>query len=337
MIGSHVIVVGETKVLAPGLALALTVAFAATHLSEHYGAPVMLFALLIGLALHFLYADGVACGPGIEFAAKRLLRIGVALLGLQISVDQILTLGLDTLAIVVGGTVLTIVFGMVAARLAGRSMLFGLLTGGAVGICGASAAIAIGSVLTTRRVSQADVMFTVAAVTTLSTVAMIVYPILAARLGLDERTIGILFGATIHDVAQVVGAGYAISDTAGNIATTVKLFRVALLVPVVVLISLCTRTDETRPARGQLARVPGFAIAFAILVGVGSLDVIPAPVHEVVSGISRWFLVTAISALGIMTSLKAMADLGTRHLAIVVAETLWLLGIVVLAVCILPS
>ena len=325
----------KAKLLVPGLTVVLIVAFAANHLGDHYGAPIMLFALLLGMALHFLYGNGNSCAPGIEFAAKRLLRIGVALLGLQVAVGDVLSLGLETLGIVIGATTLTVVFGILVARLAGRTTHFGILTGGAVGICGASAAIAISSVLTEKNVKQSDVIFTIASVATLSTIAMIIYPVIVAGLGMNERTIGIFLGATIHDVAQVVGAGYAVSDSAGAIATTVKLLRVAMLMPLVVLIALSVQGEKVSLSNA-CGRIPGFVIAFAALVVLNSLNVVPTAVSSGLASFSRWLLIAAISALGMMTSVKAMADLGARHLLIVIAETLWLFGVVLMAILFLP-
>lgn len=163
--------------LAPGVLMCATIAAAASFLSEHYGGPAMLFALLLGIAFHFLSQEG-PCVEGIEFTARRLLRIGVALLGVRVTVQQIEQLGIGPLALVVLSVVLTIAAGWLLARLFGRSTSFGLLAGGAVAICGASAALAIAAVLPRDRISERDTLFTVVAVTALSTIAMIIYPIL---------------------------------------------------------------------------------------------------------------------------------------------------------------
>ena len=188
----------------------------------------MLFALLLGMALHFLSADPRAA-EGIDFTAKKLLRVGIALLGARITFGQVADLGAAPVAIVVICLSATIGFGLLLARFTGRGWPFGILTAGSVAICGASAALAISAVLPRSESLERDTLFTVVAVTGLSTVAMVVYPILFAALGFDETAIGILIGATIHDVAQVVGAGYAVSNEAGDAATLVKLLRVALV------------------------------------------------------------------------------------------------------------
>ena len=121
----------------PGLLICVTVAAAAQLLSSNYGAPQMLFALLLGMAFNFLTEEG-RCANGIDFSAKTLLRFGVALLGLRITIDQILSLGLYTVALLISGVVITLLFGICASKILGRRIRFGILTGGAVAICGAS-------------------------------------------------------------------------------------------------------------------------------------------------------------------------------------------------------
>ena len=134
------------RTLAPGLLACGVVGAAAAFLSEHYGAPVMLFALLLGMAMNFLSAEG-PCRPGIEFTAKQVLRIGIALLGLRITLAQVAALGWGPVALVIACVVLTIVVSVVAAKAMGFQSIFGMLTGGATAICGASAALALSAAL----------------------------------------------------------------------------------------------------------------------------------------------------------------------------------------------
>ncbi|MGF1552321.1 MAG: YeiH family protein [Paracoccaceae bacterium] len=304
----------------PGLALALVVAAAAGFLNDHYGAPVMLFALLIGMAFNFL-ADDPRCGPGLGFASRTLLRLGIVLLGARVTAGEIAAIGPAPFASVVALVALTIAAGLALARLAGLGWRLGLLTGGAVAICGASAALALAAVIRRGPTLERDTGFTVVAVTTLSTVAMIVYPMLFTALGLDEQSAGFLVGATIHDVAQVVGAGYSISETAGETATVVKLLRVALLPVVLVAIMVAL----SRRDGGAGVRMPGFVLGFLALAAANSLGLVPEAVAAPLATASRWLLVTAVAAIGVRTSLAAVCRLGPAHLGLVVAETLVLL------------
>lgn len=314
--------------LAPGVLMAFTIAAAARFISEHYGAPAMLFALLIGMAFHFLSAEG-KCVEGVEFTSKRLLKIGVALLGARVTLDQIASLGAKPLIMIPALIVLTIMAGLAFSSLFSRSRHFGLLTGGAVAICGASAALALSSVLPKTDALRRDTLFTVIAVTTLSTIAMIFYPRIFSMLGFTDVQIGILLGATIHDVAQVVGAGYMVSDEAGDIATYVKLLRVSCLPIVILLLAMGMRGQASETAK---APFPWFAVWFGVILLANSFGFLPVLVLDAMVWTSQWLLIAAISALGMKTSLKAMADLGVLHVSVVIAETVFLALAAILAV-----
>ncbi len=311
--------------LFPGFLSSVTVALAAKFISEHYNAPVMLMALLIGMAFAFLAEDGATTAAGIEFASKKLLRFGVALLGLGITFQQILALGAEVFAMTIIAVLLTIALGLLLSRVLGRRTRFGLLIGGAVAICGASAALAISSVLPKSETLERDTVFTVIAVTLLSTVAMIFYPVIAGWMELPDIATGVFFGATIHDVAQVVGAGYTVSDLAGETATFVKLLRVALLVPVVIILSLIFSGQQDGPRN---LPIPFFVIGFAVLVVAGSLSLVPEVIKQSLLDLSRWCLITAIAALGMKTSLQKLGDVGGSAIALVCTLTVLLAGFV---------
>jgi uncharacterized integral membrane protein (TIGR00698 family) len=211
--------------------------------------------------------------------------------------------------------------GVLLARFFGESAAFGTLTGGAVAICGASAALAIASILPRHANAERDASFTVIAVTALSTLAMITYPLVVAAFGLDHVGAGVFLGGTIHDVAQVVGAGYSVSQETGDTATIVKLLRVAMLLPVCLAIGVVLHVRSSTTARSA-PLLPWFAVAFAALVAVGSLGWIPPAVAGAGSELSRWCLVIAIAAIGMKTSLKSLMVMGWRPVLLVVAESL---------------
>ena len=239
-------------------------ATAAAFLSQHYGAPVMLLALLLGMALNFLSSEG-ACAPGIEFTVRTVLRCGVALLGLRITLTQIVALGWQPVVLVLLSVALTIGSGIVAARTLGFRTGFGLLSGGATAICGASAALAIAAALPNHPQKERATLFTVIGVSGLSSLAMIAYPMLVHAIGLDARQAGVFLGATIHDVAQVVGAGYSISPETGDVATFVKLLRVAMLMPVIAITVMSYRQAGGEPGAKRPPPLPGFVVVFAVL------------------------------------------------------------------------
>ncbi len=289
--------------------------------------PAVVIALIVGMALHTLSVRPVYA-PGITFAVKKLLRVAIALLGLRVSLGDIAALGLGTALLVVMAMLLTLLSGFFFARLFGRDAAYGALAGGATAVCGASAALATSTVLPPNPKRDADTVFMVVAVNALSTVAMLVYPLIGAALGYDDRVMGIFLGATIHDVAQVVGAGYSVSEGAGASAVVVKLFRVFLLLPVVLGIGWWF---ANRGGGADKAKVPApvFAVVFLLLALANSAGIVPAGIKAVAGEFSRWGLLIAIGALGLGTSVKAVLAVGWRHVAVVCGTTLVILAVVV--------
>jgi len=307
--------------LLPGLATALLVAVAARFVADHYGAPAMLMALLFGISLNVLSQEGRSVA-GIAFASSSVLRIGVALMGFRISAGLVVALGPAVPILVAALVASTVAAGLILARPFGRGWKFGLLTGGAVAICGASAAVAIASVLPKDDRSEERLVFTVATVTAMSTLAMILYPVLAGWLALDPRGTGIFLGAAIHDVAQVTGAGFSISSEVGETATVVKLLRVAMLGPLVIALALFARGSAPGGARPPL--LPPFVAGFVLAALAASTGLIPDAVVAAINGLSSWMLLTAIAAVGLRTSLAAVLRVGPDAIAIVALESLWL-------------
>ncbi len=309
----------------PGMLACLTIAMAATFLSDHYGGPVMLFALLLGMAFHFLSEEG-PCKEGIGIASRSVLRIGVALLGVRITFGQIADLGEVTIIGVVLAIGATIFFGWVFAQVFKLKPSQGLLSGGAVAICGASAALALSAVMPKNEHSEKNTIVTVVAVTTLSTIAMVIYPLITQQLELSAIDSGVFLGGTIHDVAQVVGAGYSISDETGDVSTVVKLLRVTMLVPAVVIFSLIF--SSRNKAKGEQTKAsflpPLFLIGFIVFVLLNSMNLMPVVAAEQLTDLSRVCLVTAIAGLGMKTSLKELAKVGWPIVGLVVSETVFI-------------
>ncbi len=308
-----------------GVFAAFIAACAAKFMSETYGIPAMLLALLFGLALHFIHEDE-RCRPGIEFAAKTILRFGVALLGFRISAQMLAGLGPSTIGWIFCAVVVTILFGLVGARLMSRGWRFGLLTGGAVAICGASAAMAIAAILPNNKNSEANLTFTVIAVTMLSTIAMVLYPVLLGYAGVSDQAAGLFVGATIHDVAQVVGAGYTISDEAGDVATVVKMLRVALLAPVVFAASLIIARYASLQSGTRPPLLPGFVVAFLAIATLNSTTALPPELLSLAEMASKWMLLVAVAAVGMKTSLTQITRVGSDAIVLIVAETIFLAG-----------
>lgn len=318
----------QTKL--PGILISVIVGLAALFLSEHYGAPAMLFALLLGIAMSFLY-EGTKCKEGIEFTACHILRIGVGLLGLRIAFGDLAALGWKTALLLVVAIVSTIGLGMLLAKALGLRKRFGVLTGGAVGICGASAAMAIAAVLPDSKDKDRDTLLTIVGVTALSTIAMVMYPIVAGLFNLDPTETSIFLGGTIHDVAQVVGAGYSVSEQTGDLATLTKLVRVALLMPVVVCILLVLRMNLDKTSDAKAPGIPAFLIAFVVLMTINSLFDLPEVVTQSATDLSRFALVISIAAIGMKSNLKQLLEVGFKPILLLVCETMWIAALILLS------
>jgi uncharacterized integral membrane protein (TIGR00698 family) len=314
----------------PGFIASTVIAAAAAFVANQYGGPVMLFALLLGLAMNFL-SDVERCQEGIDFTSKFVLRLGVALLGVKITLGEVASLGWPPLVLVLVSVTLTILVSIVVAKWMGFQPGFGLLSGGATAICGASAAMALSAALPSHPLKERATLFTVIGVSTLSTIAMLLYPAIARIFGLDHLHAGVFIGATIHDVAQVVGAGFAISPETGKVATIVKLARVAMLLPVILAVGVGTRTEDLE-THERPPLLPWFATAFAVLVVANSLLPIPGFVRDGGSAISRFCLVAAIAALGMKTKFAEIAAVGWRPVILMVFETVFVAAIALAAI-----
>ncbi len=334
----------------PGLVLCAAIALVATFLATHYGGPQLLYALLIGLAFHFLVKNPPGrwdLKPGVDFCGRTVLRLGVALLGARITLAQVAELGWRSALLIICAVALTVAFGVLLARWLGRSRDEGLLSGGAVAICGASAALAVASVLPQNPRNERFTLLTVVGVTVLSTVAMIVYPFALKYLAALPQQAGLFLGGTIHDVAQVVAAGMLLGPEAGDTATVVKLFRVMLLTPVVVVVALMYRRqmfeavaaaasdEKSTSSPASVPLIPGFLLAFIVLMLLASAQVFPASWVSFASDASRWCLVAAIAAAGVKTSFEDLLNLGWQPVLMLIAETVFIAAFVAAAMLLL--
>ncbi|HEV2558244.1 MAG TPA: putative sulfate exporter family transporter [Microvirga sp.] len=338
--------------LGPGVALSVAVALV-SFLAEapiaaaiqgvtgfSYKLPAIVIALLVGIALNPVAAKP-AFEPGLTWCVKKLLRIAIGLLGVRIALSDIVDLGVGTALLVVLAMALTVASGFFLARLFQVGEGYGALAGAATAVCGASATLATASVVPHYPQKGADVAFTVVAANAVSTLVMVAYPPLCTLLGLDPQSTGVMLGATIHDMAQVVGAGYAVSEPVGNTAVIVKLFRVFLLLPAVLLIGWWFVRHAGAAGEAEVP-VPVFALAFLGLCVLNSLmPLLPAlmpvyaPVKAALVQASTWGLLVAIAALGLGTSLASLLAIGWRHIAVFTGTTLVILGCVVAGLLVL--
>ncbi len=329
------------RAMIPGIAVASCLAVAASFVAALIAPilliPALLIAVIAGIALN-PFLSGPRFGKGLHFCVSRLLRIAVALLGLRVALGDIFQLGWSAALVVIAAMAATIFFGLWFAQFLGLSRAFGALAGVATSVCGASAALATSIALPDYKGKEADTAFVIIAVNLLSTVAMFAYPRLGHWLGFDETQMGLLLGGTIHDVAQVVGAGYSDGENIGAISVIVKLFRVLLLLPVILIVGRLF----VQPNSGVKVSAPVFAFAFLVLCVVNSLaplapSILPgySEVKFVATYVSNWGLLIAIAALGINTSLQSITKMGLRQALTVTGTTMVILAFVVCGVVII--
>jgi uncharacterized integral membrane protein (TIGR00698 family) len=302
----------------PGLAIVAAGTLAAGFLSDHYGVPLTLMALLIGLALNFLSAD-VRLTPGLAFASRSLLRWGIVLVGVRITLGQIVALGPVALLCVLAIVAATMGAGILAARRFGFDGAFGTLAGGAVAICGASAAMALATTLGEKRISQAQLTLVLVGISAMSATAMMVYPLAAHALHMTDLKAGFMLGAAIHDVAPGLGAGYSYSNGAGQIAAIVKLTRVALLAPVLAIVAMFLGKDG---GAAKNVGLPWFVVGFFVLAGINSTGIIPAIVATAAEKTAAGLLAAAVTATAIRSPLSQLLEAGPRPLLVILAATL---------------
>ncbi len=292
-----------------------------THFRTFFIPPLIL-TLAVGMALQPL-SSRPALKAGIDFSGRTLLRVGVALLGAKLTLGQLVNGGALPVVIALAAVSCTIVFGAWASRLFGLTREFGVLTGCATGVCGAAAAMAAAAVLPKHEHADRDLAFAVMGVNFISTVTMVAYPTLHHALGYSNFEMGVFLGGAIHDVAQVAGAAQTLGPQILSDAIITKLLRVAFLLPAVASIAWWVARSgqvagEARPAP------PVFLFGFLLLAALNSAGVVSHQVQDAVGQISSYLIILAIAALGMKTSLLAMARIGVASVMLLVVETIFI-------------
>lgn len=323
----------------PGVCFCLLVVLASSYISEHYGSSKILGALLLGMAFNSIsgYRE---FAPGLEFCTRTILRFGVALLGARITFSQISELGMRPLWIGACVAVATLVVSLIVAKRFGISRICGLISGAAVAICGVSAAMAVASVLQGKesadKATENHLLCTLVGVTGISTVCMIVYPGLLMMLGLDPEQMGLFIGASIHDVAQVFGAGQMISPQVAELATYTKMLRVAFLIPLVMTLAIVYRSSGGGVSGSGEYRyvkiIPPFLLAFIGFVVLANTDVLSAPMVSGINELSQFCLWLAMAALGAKTNLVELWHLGKSPFLLLLVNTIFIAGLSLLLV-----
>jgi len=316
-------------VLFVGLLAAAVVQLAGAPLVRDLGFSPLVVGIVCGMLYgNFLRGTMPAgWGAGVHFTARRLLRIAVAFYGLNISIQQIAAVGVPGLvvstAVVAGTLVLGTVVGM---RLLGLDRDTAMLTAAGSAICGAAAVLAFEPTLRAQPHKSA---VAVATVVLFGTLSMFLYPVFY-RMGwlhFDTQALGIYIGGTVHEVAQVVGAASNIDPATTEVATIVKMTRVALLVPVLLILGLWlrSRAGEQAGEGGRKLPIPWFAVGFLALAIVNSLDLLGPATVATIRKLDIFALTMAMTALGIETRFAQIRQAGPRVMALGLLLFAWLI------------
>jgi uncharacterized integral membrane protein (TIGR00698 family) len=319
------------EMLAPGVTVCAGAATVVLALSRFVPTvSPLLIAILVGAVAANIVSVPARIKPGLTFSAKKLLRIGVALLGLQLMFSDILSLGAGMIAVVIAIVVLGIAGTMFVGRLLGLEWKQRFLIACGFSICGAAAVAAVDGVVDAK---EEEVLTAVALVVIFGTCMIPALPLLSNLLGLSDKDAGLWAGGSIHEVAQVVAAGGAIGGSALGVAVVVKLARVVMLAPVIAVVSARQRriSNSAKDVR-RPPLIPIFVVGFLACAGLRSAGLLPASVLADAKLVQTALLTAAMFALGAGVNIATMRKVGPRPFLLALISTAWVSGIALVGV-----
>lgn len=289
--------------------------------------------MIVGIILGMLYANSLRNNlpetwvPGIQFCSKRILRIGIILYGFRLTFQNVVEVGIPAICIDAIIVTVTICGGVLIGRLMKMDRGIALLTSVGSGICGAAAILGTESAI---KVKPYKTAVAVSTVVIFGTIAMFLYPILYRNgiLDLTPQEMGIFTGSTVHEVAHVVGAGNAMGKEVSDPAIIVKMIRVMMLVPVLLIISYSVMRAAVKSGdasgRGKIS-MPWFAILFLVVIGFNSLNLLPAGLVDFINTFDTFLLTMAMTALGAETSIDKFRKAGAKPFILAFILFIWLM------------
>ena len=290
--------------------------------------------MIVGIVLGMLYANSLRNNlpdtwvPGIQFCSKRVLRIGIILYGFRLTFQDVTAVGVPAICVDASVVTVTILGGMLIGRMLKMDRELTLLTSVGSGICGAAAVLGAESAIRTQPYKTAVAVSTVVI---FGTIAMFVYPVLYRNgvFDLSPEEMGIFTGATVHEVAHVVGAGNAMGKAVSDPAIIVKMIRVMMLVPVLLVISYAMARAAVAGGgtkSGGKVSMPWFAILFLVVIGFNSFNLLPADVVGFINNFDTFLLTMAMTALGAETSIDKFRKAGFKPFLLALILFVWLIG-----------
>ncbi|TMV86337.1 YeiH family putative sulfate export transporter [Thioclava sp. BHET1] len=323
---------GQIAQILPGLLLTGGIAAIGFALHTLPGLGILsplILSILLGMAWHNLIGTPAVAHAGVKFALRRLLRAGIVFLGLQLTLSQVAEVGVKGVILIALTLGATFLFTLWLGRRLGVAPKLAQLIAAGTSICGASAVIATDAV---TRAPDEDVAYAIACVTVFGSLSMVLYPALGGLLPLSAQGYGLWAGASIHEVAQVVAAGYQKGQAAGDFATISKLTRVMMLAPVVLVLGrLATRQNTGGAAKTPM---PWFVLGFLAMVGLASTGVLPQPVLHGAATLTQILLAMALAAMGLETDVRKLCAKGLRPLALGAASWIFIAGFALVLVLI---
>ena len=316
--------------LVPGVLLCAALAAAAVWLADvpwvkaHTHVSALLIVILLGMMWRVVAHLPAAALPGVRLAQRPLLRWAVAGLGFRLSLAELAHIGGPALVVVVVSTTASLAFGWWLARRLGLGEKLGLLLGVGGAICGASAVVAADSVVLG---DKRDSALALAIITLLGTAGIALYPLIAHATHMPDFVYGVWDGASLHEMAQVVAAGFGVSDRAAQVATVVKLARIALLAPVVLFLGWKMRHAHRAAGRAHVAPVPWFLVLFVVFAIVNSIGVLPKPWTEAIKTADLWLLCTGMAGVGLQTSVHELRSAGLAPVLAGLGQWVFLSGL----------
>ena len=314
-----------------GILIILLFALAAFYIGDFEVVKSMSFSpMIVGIVLGMIYANTLRAAlpatftPGIQFCSKRILRLGIILYGFRLTLQDVTEVGIPAIIVDALMVTITICGGVMVGKWLKMDKEISLLTSVGAGICGAAAVLGAESAL---RVKPYKTAVAVSTVVIFGTISMFLYPVLYRNgvFSISPELMGIFTGASVHEVAHVVGAGNAMGENVGSVAIIVKMIRVMMLVPVLLIISYTiARKASGSDAPGKI-NTPWFAILFLVVIVVNSFIPLSDSVRNGINTFDTFLLTMAMTALGAETSFDKFKKAGSKPFVLALILFCWLI------------